>query len=567
LFKRAKDAGWTGNPHDDGRSLADIFKGHDLGAAVNPDVAHHRPVVEIRESELPRVVDQAEAALVAADTNIYKFGVGLLVKIGQDEFITTEGKNKVSVRLVQVNRAAMAETFDRVVQFQKWDARSQALKPKSCPPQVADTYLSREDWKVKKLAGVIRAPTLRYDGSILEKPGYDPQSGLYFVPGDTDFPPIPQNPTKADAIASLELLRGLIQSFPFQDEPSRSVALSMFLSVVVRRSISNCPLHVVTAPTQGSGKSLLVDTAATLESGEAAPVISQAGSEELEKRIGSELIAGAPVINIDNVSRPLEGDLLNSLLTQSTLHVRILGQSKIVAVSGSIMLFATGNNIVVKGDLTRRTLLCSIDPAVERPELRDFDPDSNPAKVVKADRGQYVLAALTILRAYFVAGRPPQKAKPLGSFEEWSRTVRDALMWLGCADPVTTMDKLREHDPVRDAQGALHIAWKDAVGLGKVSVQGLIKATTVTHGGDPQKSEDAHALYDALFAVAGKASGGIDPQKVGFYLASHQGKIINGLTFRFVGTTNKQKRYQLFSAITPAAANDDIDWENYRVGG
>ena len=55
--------------------------------------------------------------------------------------------------------------------------------------------------------------------------------------------------------------------------------------------------------------------------------------------------------------------------------------------------------------------------------------------------------SLTILRAYHVAGRPNRPPR-LQSFEQWSDTVRGALMWLGAGDPAGTMDRLRKADPV-----------------------------------------------------------------------------------------------------------------------
>jgi len=55
---------------------------------------------------------------------------------------------------------------------------------------------------------------------------------------------------------------------------------------------------------------------------------------------------------------------------------------------------------------------------------------------------------LIVVRAYFVAGRPDQAPK-LASFEAWSDTVRSALIWLGEADPVDTMEVARADDPER----------------------------------------------------------------------------------------------------------------------
>ena len=50
-------------------------------------------------------------------------------------------------------------------------------------------------------------------------------------------------------------------------------------------------------------------------------------------------------------------------------------------------------------------------------------------------RGELVVALLTILRAYQVSGELSTKPT-LGSFEMWSRWVRDALIWLGCGRPL-----------------------------------------------------------------------------------------------------------------------------------
>ena len=78
--------------------------------------------------------------------------------------------------------------------------------------------------------------------------------------------------------------------------------------------------------------------------------------------------------------------------------------------------------------------------------MREFS--SNPVATVLADRGAYIAACLTICRAYIVAGRP-SPARKLASFEGWSDTVRSALIWLGKADCIDSMETSREEDPER----------------------------------------------------------------------------------------------------------------------
>src|SRR5262249_56083848 len=113
----------------------------------------------------------------------------------------------------------------------------------------------------------------------------------------------------------------------------------------------------------------------------------------------------------------------------------------------AVTILATGNNLGIAGDLTRRALLCSLDARCEHPERRSFEFD--PIAVARTERGRLVVAALTVLRAWHVAGEriePP----PLGSFEEWSHRIRAPLLWLGQADPCNTTIRVQEDAPRRD---------------------------------------------------------------------------------------------------------------------
>ena len=82
---------------------------------------------------------------------------------------------------------------------------------------------------------------------------------------------------------------------------------------------------------------------------------------------------------------------------------------------------------------------------------------------VEADRGRYVSACLIIVRAYIAAGRPGL-LQPLASFNEWSDLVRSALVWLGCADPVLSMEAARENDPELSELREVMAVWKQVFG-------------------------------------------------------------------------------------------------------
>ena len=47
---------------------------------------------------------------------------------------------------------------------------------------------------IRPLEAVVTAPVLLPDGRVLQRPGYDPDSGLLYQP-DADYLPVPEKPT------------------------------------------------------------------------------------------------------------------------------------------------------------------------------------------------------------------------------------------------------------------------------------------------------------------------------------------------------------------------------------
>src|SRR5262249_50701347 len=153
-------------------------------------------------------------------------------------------------------------------------------------------------------------------------------TGILYTPR-TVYPPIPEYPTKDDALRAVGKLKSLISEFPFVDDASRSVTLSGILTAAIRRSLPSAPLHAFSAPTAGSGKSKLVNIASMIASGHEAPVVAQgATEEEMEKRLGSMLLAGDALISFDNCEYDLGGVFLCQCLTQPIVKPRILGKSE-----------------------------------------------------------------------------------------------------------------------------------------------------------------------------------------------------------------------------------------------
>ncbi|MFE1601600.1 PriCT-2 domain-containing protein [Methylobacterium sp. ID0610] len=511
-----------------------------------------RPVIRVAGGNLPSVVTRGERALIDAGLGLYQRG-GLVVRPALVKVAVADGRKTIGVRLVPVRAAHVAELMTRAARWERYDGRAEDWVPIDCPQRVADTYLAREgQWRLPIISGVVNCPVPRPDGSILDAPGYDEATGLLYDPQGVAFDPLRGVPSKDSAAHALDHLRRLVATFPFVRPVDRSVALSGILTGMARRALPTAPMHGFDAPTAGSGKSLLVDIASMILDGRQAAVMSLGKSEdEAEKRLGAALIAGDAVISIDNVERPVGGDLFCQAITQETLKVRILGLSKLAEVPSNAAMFATGNNLVFVGDMTRRALLCRLDPGVERPETREFAV--KPLDEIRRNRPLYVRAALTVLLAFHVAGRPRQ-APPLGSFEAWSGWVRDALIWLGEPDPCETMEGLREADPKLVAFRAVVTQWREVIGEERVSAKDVI-ARAIEPDGSPPDYDTGYAdrrgrgfrhseFREALLSVAGEG-GQISNLRLGQWLSRNKGRLVNGCRIVEAGTSAGVVRWML----------------------
>jgi hypothetical protein len=387
------------------------------------------------------------------------------------------------------------------------------------PDRIARMYLDLTgEWNLPPLVGISSAPILAADGTISDTAGYDSASGLWCC----KVPPLdlPERPRRENAAAALRLLRDAFKTFPFADSVRRcdpalgvetvdldqvpgqdeSGFLAGLLTSVCRAALWLAPGFLVVAPQvsgAGSGKGLLVRAICAIGYG-VRPRAFTAGHDrqELDKRIAAELVEAAPALFLDNINGAvLRSDTLASVLTERPSRVRVLGETRMVALNTSAFVAVTGNGLTVSEDLARRFILCELDARCEDPETRPFP--SGYLEKIESRRHELLTAVLTILRWGRQNSSSLERGRPLGSFEQWCEWVRDPLRTLGCADPVERIEVLKANDPRRQRLAELYQVWWDH------------------HGDDPVKAADLAEPVRNL----------IDPQNRGRqFIASYLGQ-------------------------------------------
>lgn len=485
-----------------------------------------KPIIIVSGGGLSDQATQGEKALISAGFKIYQRGNKLITPVMQQTEASGGRQTTIAV-MHETSRSRMRDDLCKAADWAKIGEKD-GLDYINPPYSVAETILSRYgQWAFPPLAGVLMTPTLRPDGSILKDTGYDSSTRLYLL-HCPPMPEIPEAPSHKDALAALKILEGLLIDFPFVDSASRSVALSALITPVVRGAFPVVPMHVIRAPSAGSGKSYLLDTASAIAIGQRCPIIVAGRTEEeTEKRLGAALLTGQSLISIDNFNGDLGGDALCQFVERPLASVRILGKSEQVTIESRATFFANGNNIRILGDMTRRVVQCTLDAKCERPEQRTFK--INPFETVLSDRGKYIAAALTIIRAYIVAGKPGIIFPRLASFEEWSDLVRSALVWLGRTDPLIGMEAARAEDPRLQEVTEVFTAIWDVMGDKRFTARELVdlaqKKTCEIECDVPVYP----ALWEALVNAAGDRGRFLTPKRVGQWLSRHKSRICNNL--------------------------------------
>lgn len=353
---------------------------------------------------------------------------------------------------------------DNDTQPAEGEAPAPAKKPARCMPprEVVAAFADRGNWNFPELDGIVEAPTLRSDGSIIEKEGYDKATKLYFADRLNGTCRVKEKPTQEDAAKAVETLCAPFNEFPFASPVYRSAAVAAVLTIIARTAIGDSvPIFAFEAVAQGTGKTLLADSIGVLTSGRQLPRTPHTeNEEEMCKKIVSLMLKGSRLIFIDNIIRRFGDGIIGALITAPFWDDRILGTNESGPWPNQSIWFITGNNLSYHDDLVRRVVPIFLDSDLENPHERSSFAITDLKAHILANRGALLAAALTVIRAHQAAGRPHADIPNYGGFESWSRWVRDPLVWVGMPDPYLATRRIEEEgDLHKVAFGRMMVEW------------------------------------------------------------------------------------------------------------
>lgn len=368
-------------------------------------------------------IEVAYQALIDANTPPEFFSRnGSLVRVCSNEL----GEPSIQ----PVDDYTLSYCLTRIVDFRRG---GKEVDPPARLPKVLFARLNLSDFP--HLEGIVRCPSVRPDGSILQEEGYDPATQLFYAASaDMRAVVVPEHPTALDVQKPLAVINEILVDFPFKDEASHANAVALLFSPFVRPAINECvPMALGDGNKMGTGKTLFSDIFVLVATGSNASMITPPTNEDEWRKLVTTLsLAGDQCVVLDNVTEPLRSPTLSSYLTSSSRGDRLLGSlDKVQSVNQSVWI-ANGNNIRLAGDMPRRVFWIRFDPRCSKPYLREGFKHPNLKRWVKENRAQIVQAILTVIRAWFSAGCPTLSKPPaFGGYKEWTDMMHCILTFAG----------------------------------------------------------------------------------------------------------------------------------------
>ena len=536
-----------------------------------------RPEIMILPDE-QWVNDQAIRSL-ASDPRLYCRGQDLVTVRRERRKHRLVNRPDESPWIAVIPRSTLREKMSHVALWMKRrrlpKLEKMEIVPTHPPEWSVAAVADRGDWEgIRHLEGIVEAPSLLADGTILDIPGYDERSGLLYEP-NCEFPPIPMQISQEEAKQAAEELLFIVADFPFaaigDDDGAghRAAWLAGLLTPFARHAIDGpCPLFLTDANVSGAGKTKLCDIISILTSGRpAARTAFPEHDEEMRKMIISIAVEGDRLMLIDNVATgaALGGASLDGVLTGTTVKGRILGRTEMSReVPIYTVWFATGNNLGIKGDLLRRVVPFRIESPHERPEERtDFRIKGDLIKHVRENRPRLVVAALKILRGYFLAGKPQADLIPM-DYPAWCGVVRQAVHWATGIDPCSTRRELIIDNPETHQTKAILTGWAELPNGGN----GITAAEALRILQDPDQDLQRRfgTIRDALaeWTRDGKLP---SPRTVGNRFKALEGRVVDGMVLRSMSYQGTNKWAALGATTVSDGGSGVLRGSSYPYAG
>jgi len=425
-------------------------------------IRQKKKIVEIKyaPADTRGVTLEAAMALVNdSDPNrdkIFRYG-SALVRIQADHPTTVQAVKQLNSTNINYPEIPVVKVYDRIATRHRLeqcavyiikDGKGNIKKP--WPNDIIDGISTQNEVKFPPLTGIIQHPFVGSSGNLITQQGYDMSTGLYVQYADELNKGLIETPTKKDTDKALKFLCDKVyEDFPFVDKIDKIATVSAMLTALQRKMIaddSGCPGFLFDAPTQGTGKTTVVQIISYAIFGRSVAASSWCDKDtEMAKLLLSILLEGHGCVLFDNlpVGTRLESNELAKAMTGNSYSGRVLGKNQTATVPSNTVWLFTGNNIVISGDFNTRIIPIRLDSRCADPDRRTFSRTDIGSWCLNY-RAEIIKACLVLVKAD--CSQLSKDVKPT-RYPDWDKYVRLPLLAASGIDVADKFQQNKQADP------------------------------------------------------------------------------------------------------------------------
>ena len=337
-------------------------------------------------------------------------------------------RHEGALRFRRMTSARCRNLVDEHMALLRWVEKGKERTPQAIYQNASDDHAAlilsagESSHSVRELLSLTNYPVCAGTGFRVVSEGWNPEFGAYYDPS-----------VRIEVVRNVETIRSvladLVHDFPFASDADRINFYGLLLTPIVRPALGgNVPIHVVHSPLERTGKTKLIEEVlGGVILGRPTPAMQfSASEEERDKRILALLTRAENIIHLDNLRNYIDSASLASLTTGTTYMGRILSRSEMVTAQNNLTIAASGNNVKMTGELSKRCVSIQLMPVSDHPENRTDYEHPDLRSYVTAVRGS-VLGCLLGMIENWRAKNQPAYSSTLGGFEKWSHVIGGIL--------------------------------------------------------------------------------------------------------------------------------------------
>ena len=332
--------------------------------------------------------------------------------------------------LTKHDKFSFAHLLEQHIEYETEGSDTTPPRAVALPQVFVDHFMAYRDSALPRVGGIVTAPLVLPDGSLLATNGLDRSRKLVFRIDRELLAQLPATraatPENEKVVQAMHFLANEWLVDVATDFKGKCVVIALVATILERVLLPERPAFFVTAGKRGGGKTTALAMAILAATGKKPAASAWSNSEdERRKAMLAYLAEGLAAMVFDNIplGTTISCPTIEKILTAETYSDRILGETANMTVPAFTIITLTGNNIGARGDMASRSLEVRLDVDRPDPENRPFR-HSDPIAWTLGNRAAILQALYVVLLANPQLREPRE---PRTRFKWWWHLVGSAI--------------------------------------------------------------------------------------------------------------------------------------------